>query len=358
MAIEDKARQGLSELLTDGATIEELYQQMRAGFENECVATEDEAALRELRDRWLGRKNGIVSAANDNWLKQAPRELKPKVGKLQNVTKKSIEGMLADAAERIAAAPAKVDLLDVTLPGPPRQLGARHPIRIVQQDMIHIFRSMGFSIAEGPEIESFRNNFTALNFPEDHPAVDEMDTFFIEDSYLLRTHTSPAQIRIMESAEPPLRYISTGKVYRHDSPDSTHSPMFHQMEGFAVGEDISLAHLKGTLDFFLKRFFGPQTETRFRPSFFPFTEPSAEVDVTCPFCAGRGCRICKQTGWIEVLGCGMIDPEVFRHVGYDPEKYTGFAFGMGVDRFAMLKYDINDIQLLFQGDVRFLRQFE
>lgn len=357
MAIDEKAARPLGELLEAGESVERLYAEAQAAFEAERAAAVSPEQARALRDRWLGRKNGLIAALNENWLKTVPREYKPAVGKLQNQTKKAVEAAIKAAAAGARAGAAKKDPLDVTLPGPPRSIGARHPVRLALEETLDIFKGLGYSCAEGPEIETFFYNFEALNFPPDHPAVDEMDTLFLEDRMLLRTHTSPNQIRIMESQPPPLRYVVHGKVYRNDTPDATHSPMFHQLELFAVDTNIAFGDLKGTLDYFVKRFFGEQTKTRFRPSYFPFTEPSAEVDITCPFCSGPGCRICKQTGFIEVLGCGMIDPNVFRAAKLDPEKYQGFAAGFGLDRFAMLKYDIDDIPLMFQGDVRFLRQF-
>ena len=357
MAIDEKAARPLGDLLEAGDSVEQLYTDVRSAFDAERASAVTSEDVRLLRDRWLGRKNGLLAALNDNWLKAAPREHRPAVGKLQNQTKNAIEQAVKTAAEGAGSAVKKQDIVDVTLPGPARTIGARHPVRLALEEILDIFKGLGYSGAEGPEIESFFYNFEALNFPADHPAVDEMDTLFIEDDVLLRTHTSPNQIRIMESQPPPLRYVVHGKVYRNDSPDATHSPMFHQLELFAVDTNITFGDLKGTLDYFVKRFFGEHTKTRFRPSYFPFTEPSAEVDITCPFCAGLGCRICKQTGFIEVLGCGMIDPNVLRAAKLDPEKYQGFAAGFGLDRFAMLKYDINDIPLMFQGDVRFLRQF-
>ena len=357
MAIDEKAARPLGELLEAGESVEQLYAEVQAAFEAERAAAVSSEQARALRNRWLGRKNGLIAALNENWLKTVPREYKPAVGKLQNQTKKAVEAAVEAAAAGARAGAAKKDPLDVTLPGPPRSIGARHPVRLALEETLDIFKGLGYSCAEGPEIETFFYNFEALNFPPDHPAVDEMDTLFLEDRVLLRTHTSPNQIRIMESQPPPLRYVVHGKVYRNDTPDATHSPMFHQLELFAVDTNIAFGDLKGTLDYFVKRFFGEQTKTRFRPSYFPFTEPSAEVDITCPFCSGPGCRICKQTGFIEVLGCGMIDPNVFRAAKLDPEKYQGFAAGFGLDRFAMLKYDIDDIPLMFQGDVRFLRQF-
>jgi phenylalanyl-tRNA synthetase alpha chain len=357
MAIEDQVQQALSELLEAGATIEELYGSLGDAFERERAAAVSQDDIKVLRDRWLGRKNGLLAATNQHWLKKAPRELKPKIGQLQNETKQSFEVALAKALRELDEPQLAHPPIDVTLPGPERRIGAKHPLQATIEEICSIFYALGFSIAEGPEIETFYYNFEALNFPPNHPAVDEMDTLFIGDKVLLRTHTSPMQIRIMESQEPPLRYLVPGKVYRHDTADATHSPMFHQIEGFAVDKNITFSDLKGTLDHFAKKLFGSAIKTRFRASFFPFTEPSAEMDVTCQGCGGSGCRVCKQTGFIEMLGCGMIDPNVLKAVNYDPEQYQGFAFGLGIDRIAMRKYKINDIQLLYQGDVRFLRQF-
>lgn len=357
MSIAEKAGRPLAELGADPAGVEQLYAELRTLFHQELARADGDAEqVKKLRDRWLGRKQGLLTSTNDHWLKPAARDLKPLVGKLQNSLKTAVEHAIEDASGKIQRKSAEPEL-DVTLPGPPRPIGARHPIRIVQEEIESIFRSMGYSVFEGPEIESDYYNFEALNFPADHPARDAMDTIFITDRMLLRTHTSPCQIRIMEKQRPPLRYIVPGKVYRNDAPDASHSPMFHQVEGFAVDEKISFCDLKGTLDHFLKRFFGSGIRTRFRPSFFPFTEPSAEVDISCHICGGKGCRVCKQSGYIELLGCGMIDPALYKYVGYDAELCSGFAFGMGVDRLAMLKYGINDIQLFFQGDARFLRQF-
>ena len=346
MGIDDKTVRDLDLLLVGGDTVDGLYDELRSSFDAEKSKVAAEEQLNAFRDRWAGRKNGLLTHANDHWLKKAPRTLKPQVGRLQNEVKKYVEAGLADAKANLVQTQEETSGIDVTLPGPPRLIGARHPLQLVFDEVESIFHGLGYSVAEGPEIENFYYNFEALNFPPDHPAVDEMDTLFLKDGSLLRTHTSPNQIRIMEANQPPLRYLVPGKVYRNDTADSTHSPMFHQVEGFAVDRDITFSDLKGTLDYFLRRFFGDDTRIRFRPSFFPFTEPSAEVDI---YWEGRG--------FIEVLGCGMIDPGVFRHVGYDPEEYSGFAFGLGIDRFAMLKYDITDIQLLFQGDVRFLRLF-
>lgn len=356
MSIEEKTGRPIGELLAAGESLEGLYAALRAAFEAELERASSEAAAPALRDRWLGRRSGLLAATNERWLKSAPRDAKPAVGKLQNLLKRDLEAALKALQARGSRLGGAQAALDATLPGPERLVGARHPVRMALEDVLGIFRPLGYAVAEGPEIESFFYNFEALNFPADHPAVDEMDTLFLEDGSLLRTHTSPCQIRIMQAEPPPLRYVVHGKVYRNDTPDATHSPMFHQLEMFAVDTDITLGDLKGTLEHFVRRFFGPRTEARFRPSYFPFTEPSAEVDITCPFC-GSGCRICKGTGFIEVLGCGMIDPNVLRNAGLDPQRYQGFAAGFGLDRFAMLKYGIDDILLMYQGDARFLRQF-
>jgi phenylalanyl-tRNA synthetase alpha chain len=255
--------------------------------------------------------------------------------------------------------------VDVTLPGIRRPLGVAHPIIRTMNEIVAVFRNMGYSVGEGPEVETDYYNFESLNFPPGHPARDTQDTIFIagqqsrpqRDRLLLRTHTSPVQIRTMERQSPPLRIVIPGKVHRHDTPDATHSPVFHQVEGLAVDEGITFCDLKGTLDHAMKAFFGPKVRTRFQPSFFPFTEPSAEVYVSCIFCSGNGCRVCKQSGWIELLGAGMVDPALYGFVGYDPEKVSGFAFGMGVERIAMLMYGLDDIQQFYLGDVRFLEQF-
>ena len=357
MSIAGRTGRPIADLIAEGETPDGLYGELRAAFGSELAQVSDQHGAKALRDRWLGRKSGLLAAANDNWLKAAPRELKPAVGRLQNELRRELESALKKAASDAGSGKAAEPGLDPTLPGPERVLGAVHPVRMALEEVLDIFRPLGYSVAEGPEIETFFYNFEALNFPPDHPAVDEMDTLFLREEGLLRTHTSPCQIRILESQPPPLRYVVHGKVYRNDTPDATHSPMFHQLEMFAVDTDLTLGDLKGTLEHFVRRFFGPRTKARFRPSYFPFTEPSAEVDITCPFCEGSGCRICKQTGFIEVLGCGMIDPHVLRNAGLDPDRQQGFAAGFGLDRFAMLKYGIDDILMMYQGDARFLRQF-
>ena len=311
--------------------------------------------LEQIRIKVLGRKGELT-----NLLKSigtlAPEE-RPKMGQLANKIKKEIEHLLKEALEDLKSArPTHISGLDPTLPGRTRPLGTLHPITQVMGDICAIFERMGFSIATGPEVELDFYNFEALNIPPDHPARDMQDTFYIDEKVLLRTHTSPIQIRTMEAVKPPLRIIAPGKVYRCDS-DVTHTPMFHQVEGLMVDKDVNFAHLKGVLTSFIHEIFGPETAVRFRPSFFPFTEPSAEVDIQCVMCHGAGCRVCSRTGWLEVLGAGLVHPAVFRHVGYDPEEYSGFAFGLGVERIAMLKYGIDDIRLFYDNDLRFLRQF-
>jgi phenylalanyl-tRNA synthetase alpha chain len=313
---------------------------------------------------WTGRKSGVLSLITDNWLKPARPELKRVVGQELNKLKAHVESVLAEregeikaAAERAAAARDKIDL---SLPGIERALGTRHVVRQTFEELQQIFLSIGFSVVEGPEIETPYYNFEALNIPEHHPARDNMDTFYIEGArapHLLRTHTSPMQIRTMEKQKPPVRIIVPGKVYRRDNPDSTHGYMFHQIEGLAVDTDITFCDFKGTVEYFVRAFLGPKVKTRLRPSFFPFTEPSAEVDASCHVCGGSGCRTCKHSGWIELFGAGMVNPAVYGFVDYDPQRLSGFAFGMGVDRFAMMKYGISELPVLFQNDVRFLRQF-
>ncbi|MBI3080052.1 MAG: phenylalanine--tRNA ligase subunit alpha [candidate division NC10 bacterium] len=314
-------------------------------------------ALEDLRVRYLGRRGSLTAILRG--LGDLPPEARPVVGQRANAVKAAIEGALE--ARRLALrAAARVglaaDRLDSTLPGRPPMLGGLHPLTATLEDILEIFASLGFAVAEGPEVELDYYNFEALNIPKDHPARDMQDTFYITDEVLLRTHTSPVQVRVMEAQPPPVRVVVPGKVYRRDA-DVTHSPMFHQVEGLLVDEGVTFADLKGTLTAFVRLFFGEATRLRFRPSFFPFTEPSAEVDISCVICRGAGCRVCSQGGWLEILGAGMVDPEVFRFVGYDSERFTGFAFGMGVERIAMLRYGIDDIRLFFENDLRFLEQF-
>jgi phenylalanyl-tRNA synthetase alpha chain len=317
-----------------------------------------------LTNRWTGRKSGALTQIGDNWLKPSPKELKPIVGQEFQKLKAHIEAALEEKRKEIEATAEQSttarDRIDLSLPGVERAIGTRHLIRQTFNELLRIFLSIGFSVVEGPEIETPYYNFEALNIPEHHPARDNMDTFYIEGArggHLLRTHTSPMQIRTMEKQPPPVRIVVPGKVYRRDNPDATHGYMFHQIEGLAVDTDITFCDFKGTVEYFVREFFGPKTKTRLRPSYFPFTEPSAEVDATCHVCGGAGCRICKFSGWIELFGAGMVDPAVYGFVNYDAEKLSGFAFGMGVDRLAMMKYGITELPLLFQNDVRFLRQF-
>jgi len=324
-----------------------------------CIAQAvGEAALQEIRVRFLGRKGELTGLMKG--LGALSAEERPVVGQLVNTIKDEIEsrleGALTQARDHEIQQRLQSERIDVTLPGRRLTCGTKHPITLVIEEVCDIFAGLGFSVAEGPEIEHDWYNFEALNFPPEHPARDMQDTFFVENNLLLRTHTSPVQIRTMLKQKPPVRIIAPGTVYRCDS-DATHSPMFHQIEGLMVDKGVTFGDLKGMLTTFTNQLFGQKTGVRLRPSFFPFTEPSAEVDIACVICGGKGCRVCKQSGWLEILGAGMVDPEVYRHVNYDAEEISGFAFGMGIERIAMLKYGINDMRLLFENDVRFLRQF-
>jgi len=363
------------------SALDQAAQDVLTALKEESAAVHNEADWKAFRDRWMARKNGILTQMNDAWLKSSPNTAKREVGQLVNALRSEVETIVERAKasalpvptpERVAKPQAviqkQLSALDITLPGIRRPVGSRHPVLKAMDEVVGVFKAMGYSVEQGPEVETDYYNFEALNFPANHPARDTQDTIFIagqdhkpsRDRLLLRTHTSPVQIRAMQKAPPPIRVICPGKVHRHDTPDASHSPLFHQIEGLAVDTNITFSDLKGTLDHAMKSLFGSSVKTRFYPSFFPFTEPSADVQISCPFCGGKGCRTCKQSGWIELLGCGMVDPNVFEFVranGYDPKKISGFAFGMGVDRIAMLKYGIDDIQLLFQGDVRFLEQF-
>ncbi len=324
----------------------------------------------QFRLRWLGRKQGRLKSISDAWLKTAPPEARKTLGLHFNQLKQQIERALeADSASASVPAP-DLDAIDITLPGIRPELGAEHPLIRTMQEIVAVFERMGYSVGVGPEVETDYYNFESLNFPPNHPARDTQDTLIIagqehrplRDRLLLRTHTSPVQIRTMERQPPPVRIVIPGKVHRNDAADATHSPIFHQVEGLCVDENITFSDLKGTLDHAMKELFGSGVRTRFFPSFFPFTEPSADVQISCIFCGGKGCRKCKHSGWIELLGCGMVDPAVFEFVrgkqpGYDSSKISGFAFGMGVDRIAMMKYGISDIGLLYSGDMRFLEQF-
>ncbi len=320
-------------------------------------STSDEKALEDIRVRVLGRKGELTLILKT--IGRLPLEERPEIGRLANRLKEEIEESIRARKEvlRRLYRRSQIEGLDLTLPGRCRPLGSLHPITQVMDEVCYIFERMGFTVVHGPEIELDFYNFEALNIPPDHPARDMQDTFYIDDKVLLRTHTSPIQARVMETQRPPLRIIAPGKVYRCDSSDTSHTPMFHQLEGLMVDRDVSFAGLKGVLTSFVQQVFDPDTHVRFRPSFFPFTEPSAEVDIQCVMCKGKGCRICSHTGWLEVLGAGMVHPEVFRHVGYDTERFTGFAFGLGIERIAMLKFGIDDIRLFYDNDLRFLQQF-
>lgn len=312
--------------------------------------------LEQFRLKYLVRK-GIVQQMFDG-LKTAAPEDRPHLGKTLNELRQTAQRLYAEKQRELdQTQTVSTDGLDLTIPGKRRPVGTKHPVTRALEDMTTIFKSMGFAVALGPEIEDDFHNFEALNFPPDHPARDMQDTFFLDKTALLRTHTSPVQIRIMMEQPPPIRHIMPGRVYRNEAISARSYCMFHQLEGLAVDEHITFAELKGTLATFAKKFFGSSVKYVFRPSFFPFTEPSAEMDISCFLCNGKGCRVCKQTGWLEILGCGMVDPNVFKAVGYDPEKVTGYAFGMGVDRTALLLYGIDDIRLLYENDIRLLNQF-
>ncbi len=322
------------------------------------AAAQSEVALQEVRVQVLGKKGALTNIMKG--MGQLAAEERPIVGALVNQVKDAFELAFERRLEVLRQAELERRLvqerIDVTLPGRQRFSGSKHPITLVAEEITAIFASLGFGVAEGPEVEKDFYNFEALNMPKDHPARDMQDTFYISGDVVLRTHTSPVQVRTMLATPPPVRVIAPGTVYRRDS-DLTHSPMFHQIEGFLVDKGITFGDLKGVLTTLITQYFGQGVGVRFRPSFFPFTEPSAEVDIQCVICGGGGCRVCKQSGWLEILGSGMIDPEVFKSVNYDAEIYSGFAFGMGLERIAMLKYGVNDLRLFFENDVRFLRQF-
>ena len=321
----------------------------------ELASVDNLNGIQDISIRYLGRK-GILPQFLRN-ISELPAEQRPAAGKKANEIKNILDQAFKAAADKLTSKGGPQDAsIDVSLRGRVVACGALHPITQVNQQICDIFSNLGFDVAEGPEVESDYYNFEALNFPKDHPARDMQDTFFVSDEIVLRTHTSPNQIRTMERQSPPVRIIVPGKVYRCDS-DLTHTPMFHQVEGLLVDEDISFGDLKGILTTFVHQLFDDQTSLRFRPSFFPFTEPSAEVDILCVICRGKGCRVCSHTGWLEILGSGMVHPALYENVGYDADRYTGFAFGMGVDRIAMLKYGIDDIRKFFENDMRFLAQF-
>ena len=338
--------------------MKDQLQQLEKDAITALAGADSSSALQDIRVRFLGKKGAVTEIMKG--MRELPAAERPLIGALINQLKDRLEGAFAEVAERLGqeALVARLagEKIDVSLPGRPTFVGSKHPVTLVSEEISRIFISLGFSVEQGPEIEQDFYNFEALNIPKDHPARDMQDTFYINDEVVLRTHTSPVQIRSMLKQNPPVRVIAPGTVYRRDS-DITHSPMFHQIEGFLVDRQVTFADLKGILTHFLTRFFGTDLGVRFRPSFFPFTEPSAEVDIACVICGGKGCRVCKNTGWLEILGCGMIDPEVFKSVHYDSENYSGFAFGMGLERIAMLKYGVSDLRLFFENDLRFLRQF-
>lgn len=336
--------------------MEQELQKLETEAREVLASLESREQLEDFRIQYLGRKGRFSSIMRS--LGTVAKEDRPRVGQLANTIKQRIEHLFQEKKEALdlESGAHSAGTVDLTLPGRRPSLGRLHPVTQIMNEVCRIFEKMGFSIAEGPDVETDHYNFEALNIPAHHPARDMHDTFYISDATLLRTHTSPMQARIMEAQDPPLRVIAPGKVYRCDS-DITHTPMFHQVEGFLVDKKVSFADLKGVLTVFSQKIFEEDLPLRFRPSYFPFTEPSAEVDIACVMCKGEGCRVCKRTGWLEILGCGMIDPEVFKMVGYDPALYSGFAFGLGVERIAMLKYGINDIRLYYENDQRFLCQF-
>ena len=329
-------------------------------FDRERESVADLRSLEELKNRFLSRKSGLLTLQLQN-VRNVPSAERAEFGRVANEIKGRVESALEALQQKLAEADAGAALererLDVTLPGNRRRIGHVHPLTLARQEIEDIFTSMGYTVEDGPEVEKTYYNFEALNIPAGHPARDAKDTFYIDDDVVLRTHTSPVQVRTMEKMQPPVRIICPGRVYRRDAADATHTPMFHQFECLLVDEGITFSDLKGTLERFHKLYFGEKTETRLRPSFFPFTEPSAEVDVSCVFCSRKGCRVCKYSGWIEVMGSGVVNPKLYSFVNYDSSRYTGFAFGGGIERYHALKYNVNDIQLYYQNDMRFLEQF-
>ena len=340
--------------------MKEQLEAIRAQAEAELENDASQQALEELRIKYLGKKGALTAILKQ--MGKLSAEERPVIGQLANQVRASIENELTQRAAEVKAAEQQRRLeeekLDVTLPGKRRDMGAKHPLSIGLDEIKEIFIGMGFEIVDGPEVETDYYNFEALNIPKNHPARDTQDTFYINENILLRTQTSPVQVRVMEKQKPPIRIISPGRVYRSDAVDATHSPLFHQIEGLVVDKGITFADLKGTLETFVKRLYGEDSVVRFRPHHFPFTEPSAEVDVQCFNCHGEGCRLCKGEGWIEILGCGMVHPKVLSNCGIDPEEYSGFALGMGLERVVMRRYNIDDLRLFSENDVRFLKQFQ
>ncbi len=339
--------------------MEKMLREMRERVMKNIEAAGATGALEQIRVAALGKKGELTALLRG--MGKLPPEERPKMGQMVNEVRAALEQQL-EAREKLLAEKEKAarlaeETIDVTLPGPERSAGSLHPMNIALRKMVDVFVGMGYEVVEGPEVEFDHYNFELLNIPKNHPARDAQDTFYIDDNIVLRTHTSPVQARIMTTRKPPIRVICPGRVYRADEADATHSPVFHQMEGLVIDENITMGDLKGTLDEFARQMFGEGIQTRFRPSFFPFTEPSAEVDLTCANCKGAGCRMCKGTGWIEVLGAGMVNPHVLEMCGIDPQKYSGFAFGMGVERMTLLKYNIPNLRYLYENDLRFLTQY-
>lgn len=339
--------------------MKEKLEQIRSAVETELKSAADMEALENIRIKYMGKKGELTAVLKG--MGKLSKEERPVIGALANEIRQNLEKEIEEKKSAIMAAEEEKRLaeetIDVTMPGKRSIEGKLHPLTQVMDEIKRIFMGMGFSIADGPEVEYDYYNFEALNIPKNHPARDTQDTFYIEDNIVLRTQTSPMQIRVMEKTKPPIRVIAPGKVYRSDTVDATHSPVFHQIEGLVVDKGVTMADLKGTLEMFVKSLYGENTRARFRPHHFPFTEPSAEMDISCWSCGGKGCSVCKGEGWIEVLGCGMVHPKVLANCGIDPEVYSGFAFGIGLERIAMGKYDINDLRLFFENDLRFLGQF-
>lgn len=336
--------------------LEEKIHKVNSEFSEDILNAKNLKQLEEVRIKYLSR-NGLVAKLFDE-LKNVPKEEKPSLGKALNTVRDEVLSKFNTTKSQLESSSKEKDVkMDLSLPGLKKTIGSKHLLTQTLDEIKSIFKGMGFSVFEGPELESDYNNFEALNFPPDHPARDMQDTFFINKDFVLRTHTSPVQIRIMNNYKPPVRAIMPGRVYRNEAVSTRSYCMFHQVEGLYVDTDVTFAELKGTLVSFARQFYGEGLNYRFRPSFFPFTEPSAEMDITCYLCHGKGCKVCKQTGWLEILGCGMVDPNVFNFVNYDSDTYTGYAFGMGIERTAMLKYGITDIRVFFENDLRFLKQF-
>lgn len=337
----------------------EKIEQIKSDVEGILENAKDIATLEQIRIKYLGKKGELTAVLKG--MGKLSKEERPVIGALANEVRLKLETELEEKRAQISKAmeeaKLKNEVVDVTMPGKKAELGKLHPLTKVMNEIKDIFIGMGFSIADGPEVEYDYYNFEALNIPKNHPARDTQDTFYIEDNIVLRTQTSPMQVRVMENTRPPIRIIAPGRVYRSDSVDATHSPVFHQIEGLVVDKNVTMADLKGTLEMFTKSLYGEQTKVRFRPHHFPFTEPSAEMDVSCFVCGGKGCSVCKGEGWIEILGCGMVHPKVLSNCNIDPEIYSGFAFGIGLERIAMRKYDIDDLRLFFENDQRFLNQF-